>query len=438
MSKHSWIGLVAALALGSAACPGGGGAWELDGAFGEAGRVTTALGGADDEARALTVLADGRAVLVGEARADAASLRSFATVRYLPDGRLDPRFGQGGEVFTAFDDSFPSGALAVAEQPDGKLVVAGYARHPQRAHDGFAVVRYLPDGALDEGFAAGGGVLTAIDPESGAGRNDVARAVAVDEKGRIVVAGETGGAFKDIALLRYLPDGRLDEGFGAGGGVITDVGGNDAAYSVALQPDGKILVGGSGWRPGGHEDFVLVRYLADGRLDPSFGQGGVVTTDFRGGSDRGQSLVLRPDGKIVLGGVLQLSGGCSPMACERYGLAVAQYSAAGQLDAGFGEGGKVQLELLSSSGGYGLARLRDGHLALAGHIGNEDFVVALLREDGAPEPAFGDGGVQRTSFGPGTDRAVAAGALPDGNLVVGGRATIDTGAAFALARYRLR
>lgn len=437
-TTHRRLAAAAALvaALGSAACGGAGAGAAPDPSFGQGGQVTTQLGGSDDEARALTILPDGRAVQVGEARPDAGSLRGFAAVRYLAGGGLDPSFGGGGTVFTAFSDTFGSGANAVAPQPDGKLVLAGFARHPERAHDGFAVVRYLQDGRLDPTFAGSGGVITAVDPQSGAGHNDIGRAVAVDPQGRILVAGETGGAFKDLALVRYLADGSLDPAFGDGGGVVTDLGGDDRAQALALQPDGKILVAGSGGRTS-NEDFVLVRYLPDGRLDPSFGQGGHVTTDFRGGADRGQGLALRPDGKIVVGGVLQLSGGCEPRAtCERYGLALAQYSSAGQLDPGFGQGGKVALDLITSSGGYGLARLSDGHLALVGHVGNEDFAVALLREDGRPEASFGEDGVARVSFGPGTDRASAVGALPDGGFLVGGSATTPRGAAFALARFR--
>ena len=442
-SRHALLAL--ALAVGTSAClthgspggggGGGGGGGALDESFGTSGVVATSLGVTDGEARGMAVLPDGRAVVVGEARADARSLRSFALVRYTRDGQLDPSFGGGGRVFTAFGESFGSGAHAAVAQPDGRVVAVGFARHPQRAHDAFAVARYNPDGSLDESFAEGGGTITAVDPETGAGRNDIARAVALQPDGRIVVAGETGGAFKDIAVVRYNRDGSIDETFGDGGGVVTDLGGNDAANAVAVQPDGRIVVAGSGWTRGPGEDFVLVRYLPDGRLDPSFGDRGVATADFRGGTDRGQALALQPDGAIVVGGVAQLSGGCRNP-CERYGLAAARFTAAGRLDPAFGDGGRVHLELLSSSGGYGLARLADGRVALAGHIGDEDFAVALLRPDGRLDARFGDGGVARTPVGPGADRAVAAGALADGAFLVAGRASTEAGSAFALARYR--
>jgi uncharacterized delta-60 repeat protein len=256
--------------------------------------------------------------------------------------------------------------------------------------------------------------------------------------GRILVAGESGGIFKDLVLVRYLPDGQLDREFGEGGGVVLDLGGDDVARALLVQPDGKILVGGSGGR--GQEDFVLLRCLPDGRLDEGFGQGGVVTTDFRGGADRGQALALLPDGRIVLGGVAQLSGGCSPRACERYGFALAQYTAAGQLDAGFGDGGKALPDFLSSAGAYGLARLPGGSLVLGGHIGNEEFALALFRADGRLDESFGDAGLLRTRFGTGAARAAAIVGTADGGLfaggVSGGLGGESLDADFALARYR--
>lgn len=429
-------GLALGALLGGGCGPGAGAAAAgLDEGFGRGGRVTTQLGGGDDAGQALAALPGGGAVLAGEARRDARSLRSFALAAYRADGQLDERFGQGGRVYSAFGE-FPSGALAMLRQPDGKLVVAGYGRHPDVHHDGFALARYLPDGRLDGTFGFEGQLLTAIGAETGAGRGDVARAVALQRDGKILAAGETGGAFKDLALVRYNPDGSIDETFGEGGGVVTDLGGNDAAQAVAVQPDGKILVAGSGGA--GNEDFVLVRYNPDGSIDESFGQGGAARTDMKGGADRAQGIALLPDGSIVLGGVAQLSGGCQAKQCERYGFALARYTAAGQLDGRFGDGGRSVPDFRSWAGAYGLGRLPDGRLVLGGHIGNQDFAVALFREDGRLDGRFGDGGLARTSFGAGAARAAAVAIGEGGAILLGGTAAAD-GAAdsdFALARYR--
>jgi uncharacterized delta-60 repeat protein len=125
------------------------------------------------------------------------------------------------------------------------------------------------------------------------------------------VAGEHGST--TFAALRLLPDGSVDEGFGTGGLVTTDVGDQgDAATSVALGADGRIVVAG---RSGDiNADFAAVRYLADGSLDPSFANGGTLTIDFAYLTDIAESVAVQPDGMTVLGGVVQRG-------FEGYGLA---------------------------------------------------------------------------------------------------------------------
>jgi uncharacterized delta-60 repeat protein len=343
-------------------------------------------------------------------------------------------------VYTDFGESQGSGAWAVALQPDGRLVVAGFGRHPEKFHDTFAVARYLPDGSLDPSFGDGGRVLTAVEPQTGAGPADIAHAVAIDPDDRIVVAGETGGLFKDFALVRYLPDGELDVEFGAGGIVVTDLGGDDRANAVVVQADGSLVVAGSGWRSGGDqgavaEDFVVVRYDDRGDLDPSFGDRGASTVNVRGGSDRAFGVAVRPDGSIVVGGTAQLGGGCSPSACERYGLGLAQLSADGRLDASFGVDGLVAPDFLTSSGAYALALLDDGTATLAGHIGGEDFGLMFVDPEGSLIPVDG-GDAVRVDFRGGQDRAFGVGTGPDGSVVAAGDSQdAEGGFDFAVARY---
>jgi uncharacterized delta-60 repeat protein len=410
----------------------------LDPTFGGGGLTVTDMGGTDDAARGLVVDEEGTITVVGEARPNSGSLRGFALSRYLPDGSLDAGFGSGGKAYTAFGDFQGSGAQAVVRQSDGKLVVVGLGRNPEVFHDTFAVARYADDGTLDGTFGDAGQVLMAIDAQTGAGRNDVAHAVAIDENDRILVAGETGSLFKDFAVARYLPDGRLDPDFGDGGIVVTDLGGDDRANAIFVQRDGAILVAGSGWRVAGAEDFALVRYLSDGTPDSAFGDGGIVTTDFRGGSDRGQGLAVRPDGEILLGGVIQLSGGCSPSTCERYGFGLAQYLQDGSLDAaGFGDAGLVQPDFLTSSGGYALVLLDDGSVALAGPIGNEDFGLVFVNRDGGPIAVDGGEGV-RIDFSGQSDRAFGVARGTNGTIVIAGDAASSDGSFdFGVARFRV-
>ncbi|WP_218109981.1 delta-60 repeat domain-containing protein [Oligoflexus tunisiensis] len=401
-------------------------AGELDPAFGTGGMVGMDFGGGDGEVFGMALQRDGRIVLAGSGRPSSNRLVDFALMRLRPDGSLDTGFGVGGKVTTSFTEYYGSAAKAVAVQPDQKLVVVGYARNLSYAHDTFALARYDSSGRLDPTFGTNGKVLTPIYPQTGAGVNDMAQAVAIAPDGKIVVAGVTGTFLADFAVARYHRDGSLDTSFGGDGTVVTDIGGQDSANAVLIQPDGKILVAGGGWTSGPHVNFTLVRYNSNGSLDTSFGSGGIVTTDFNGGADRAQGLALLPDGRIVVAGVGQVSGGCFPNPCERYGVALAQYHADGTLDTSFGSGGGALYDFLSTSGTYALARRADGKLVLGGHHGNEDFLIILCHANGALDESFGGTGAVVVGFGPGADRANALAIQPDGMIVAAGRAAPDT------------
>lgn len=412
----------AAPSVAPSMAPGG----TLDAAYGAGGLAIVDLGGADDAIHGLLAAPDGTAYLVGEARKDDRSLRTFAIARLTPAGTLDAAWGGDGRVHAGFGEGLSGGAAAAALDADGTLVVAGFSANPRAHHDTFAVARFLPDGRPDPTFGAKGRVLTAVWPETGAGPADVARAVAIDADGRIVVAGETGGLFHDIAVVRYQPDGTLDRSFGRKGIVTLDLGGDDRANALALTPDGGVLLAGSGWTEGPDEDMVVVRLAEDGSLDPAFGEGGIAQVDLRGGADRAFGIALAEDGTIVLGGTGQLSGGCANP-CERYGPAFARLTADGALDPTFGEDGAIFPDLLTSSGGYALAALPSGGYALAGHIGNEDIGLLQLRPDGTPLPVF-DGIALTIDVKGFADRGWGVAPGPDGSILVAGDTSDNAGA----------
>ena len=244
--------------------------------------------------------------------------------------------------------------------------------------------------------------------------------MAVQPDGRIVVAGATAND-GDFAVARYLADGTLDPSFGRGGLVTTDVDdGADTAHAVLVQPDGAIVVAGTAQLgDGGINAFALVRYLPDGDRDASFGEDGVVVTTF-GPFDEAWALVREPDGRLVAAG--------SSFTGEAFEFALARYAADGSLDATFGDGGKVTTTVGSART---VARQSDGRYVVAGDgivDGTPAFVIARYTTDGALDPGFGNGGVAATAGG----RAVALAIQPDGNLLVAGTTITD---AFAVARY---
>ena len=231
----------------------------LDQSFGGDGSVTTDFGdvmGGFDEAFGVALRPDGRIVAAGRASFD------FGVARYNPDGSLDQSFGGDGTVTTDF--GIPGGdvAFGVALQPDGRIIAAG------DSSGDFGVARYNRDGSPDQSFGGDGRVTT------GFSGGDWAYAVALQPDGKIVAAGWSTTAEVVFALVRYNRDGSLDQSFGDDGRVTTDFGGFEVGHGVALQPDGKVVAAGYTLRFGFGYDFALTRYNRDGSLDQSFGAEG--------------------------------------------------------------------------------------------------------------------------------------------------------------------
>lgn len=347
-------------------------------------------------------------------------------------GDLDPTFGAGGKTMVGVGTIAHDGRAA-AILPDGRILVAGsvYTGSP-----GYSIVlaRFLPDGGADTEFGVNGEVSIAI-PVS-----FQANAIAVQVDGKIVVGGSTNNGIYgrnhqfDMALARFLADGTLDTAFGNGGVVITNVfGGEDRANAVSILPDGKILVGGwaatAGWPT--QYDFVLARYLTDGRLDSSFGVNGIRSTDFYGSWDFLQALVVQPDGKIVAAGEVKYTPMATPYNWYM-SVGLARYHPDGQLDVSFGEGGKVHTEFydeqgyVQSSSAKSVALQPDGGIVITGHtiIGNQyqnrNVILVRYLPDGGLDPRFGSDGRVSTDLGRADDFGNSVLVQADGKIVVAG------------------
>ncbi|PYE47935.1 beta strand repeat-containing protein, partial [Deinococcus yavapaiensis] len=225
----------------------------LDTTFNGIGKIATPIGASDDIAFALALQSSGKIVAAG--RAFNGTNDDFALVRYNSNGSLDTTFGSGGKVTTPVGTS-QDYANALVVQPDGKLVAAGYAFNG--SNDDFALVRYTTSGSLDTTFGSSGKVTTGF----GSG-SDTALALALQPDGKLVAAGLTSnGSNNDFALARYTTSGSLDTTFGSSGKVTTAIGsGNDGALALALQPDGKLVAAGYTLNSSTSYDFALARYL---------------------------------------------------------------------------------------------------------------------------------------------------------------------------------
>ena len=274
----------------------------LDPSFGGDGKVTTDIGGGDDGAFALAIQPDGRIVAAGNT---AFGGGNFGVARFNADGSLDPSFAGNGKLEIGLGGE--ETAHGVAIQSDGRIVVAGST---DIGDGGFALVRLDPEGSPDPTFDGDGLVYTDHNDDTGA------RAVAIQGDGRIVAAGAEDVGDSDFALNRYNPDGSLDPSFAGNGYVSTDfAGGEEVARAIAIQADGGIVVAGE--RTPGNADFALARYAPDGSLDPSFGADGRILTEF-GEFDFATGVAIQPDGRIVAAGGRTSMGGGGEFALARY------------------------------------------------------------------------------------------------------------------------
>ena len=397
----------------------------LDANFGTDGSVTTPIGGGEDQARAMALLSDGTIIAAGYA--NNGSHNEFALAGYTSAGALNGRFGIGGVVTTGFSGTGSSGdeAHAVAIQSDGKIVVAGHAYNG--TDDDTALARYNANGSLDTGFGTGGRVISNL---SSSNRRDHARAMANDSDGKIVVAGyANNGTDDDIAVARYNANGTPDTGFGTNGKTLSGLSGHDQANAMALLNGGKILVVGESG-----DNFILMRFNADGSLDTGFGTGGKVTTDFNGGRDEAFAVAIQPNGKIVVAGHARNN--------TNWDLAVARYNADGSLDTGFGTGGKAPLIHFGfgNDNAYAVAVQPDGKIVVAGaanHGTPSHFALARYNADGTLDTGFGTGGKVSTPVGDAGAGANAMELQANGKIVVAGYAVRGSAYVFALARYNV-
>lgn len=250
---------------------------------GEAGYPQMAGGPQDGIAALLADGTDGTVVAVGDAQSGGSPARSGLTIgRILPSGALDPGFGTAGRTRVE-----PGGRQAtgrdVVRTPDGGFVAAGYSwlTNGDESGNAWLLLKFTSSGVLDPTFGASGRVD---------GPDGSARGIAVDAEGRLVVSGESGGR---LTVARYLANGAADASFGDGGIVRTGLEG--PGEDVLVQPDGRIVAGGTG-TAGGRDVMQLVRLQAS---DAPVG------TDTTNGEIAGPGVPAGPgQGRPVTGGTV--------------------------------------------------------------------------------------------------------------------------------------
>jgi uncharacterized delta-60 repeat protein len=421
----SWLGLLVG-AVGLAQAQVG-----LDPSFGDDGVVRVELAGRSATFHDLALGTGDRIVALGDAGPTNHPDTDPLVVRFLPDGSLDPAFGEHGVALVQRPGSIEN-MRAVVAQPDGRIVIAG-------GSDGdFILQRFRHDGSLDPTFGSHGTVTTDL------GGSDWAASLVLLPGGSLLAGGFSVQSSYDVALARYLPNGDLDPTFGHDGLVVTDLdGGLEQAVEVLVQTDGRIVVAGSRLSPVGAEwDFLVLRYDAAGRLDPDFGQGGVTQIDFADAEspypsyDYAYAAALQPDGRILVGGVAN-----DGTAGHDFGLV--RLEPDGSVDETFGESGRqvsdfsfavpgsysdfIQALTLEPDGGI----LAGGTILLAFDGGYGVFALARYTNDGELDSTFGNGGLLVEDMGHPSTGVFGAQRQADGRVLLTG----GSGFAAVVARY---
>ncbi|MBU0486550.1 MAG: T9SS type A sorting domain-containing protein [Bacteroidetes bacterium] len=403
-------------------------------------------------------------------------------------GIPDTTFGDNGIVTTAIRYPGDDQANYVAVQPDGKILVAGYTMETNFLYD-FLALRYNPDGSLDSTFGVNGIAITPIGSfnnddagfdailkpdgklliaggssgdfalmclntdgslDNSFGINgvvvtdfyfegDVGYSLAIQSDGKTIVGGVTSTTCDstriDFALLRYYPDGSIDTTFGDEGRVITIISNDDDwAYSVSVQSDEKIILNGYA-----NEDFAIVRYNTDGSIDSTFGTTGVIFIDYNGDLDRSYSSVIQEDDKIIVAGT------------SASDFAMVRLNSDGTPDNTFGISGKVTVSITDNDTiyhtdfeGVWASLQSDGKILLTSGVHHDPgvygFVLARFNTDGTLDNTFGTNGIAITPIGTGGDYGKSIAIQADGYIVVAGFSYNDSGIygaqdEIALVRY---
>lgn len=401
----------------------------LDTAFDGDGKRVDDLGLIASSARDVAVQVDGGIVVAGSLTRQGGPVRAVAA-RFLPNGTPDASFD--GDGFLEIDNGTGEcRANAVLVDPDGRIVIGGYGVPPGGTYSGcFFLSRRQPDGSPDPTFGNNGVVfatsLTGI---------EITALLRQSDGKLVAVGSLHDFNYYYFTAVRFETDGTIDTSFGPDGdgsctiSAHTDVFGGKPEPAAALQPDGSILIVGELGGSFTDRDVGLVRLTPDGLRDPSIGFNGVVRTAVGSSRDMARSVAVRPDGRIVVAGWTE-TGDITKAFVIRYlpnGLVDPSFGVGGQVILDLGDpasaGAAMAIELQP-----------DGTIILAGHgaqAGDTDFAIARLTPHGAVDTSFGDSGQALVGFaGAGEDIAAALAFDAQGNVLLAG----DSLGNFAVAR----
>jgi uncharacterized delta-60 repeat protein len=359
-------------------------------------------------------------------------------------GEIDSSFASNGIFLKDFDSGSSSDAEsinAILVQPDGKILLGGSCGDDGFANAKFCIARLNSDGTMDTSFGSSGDGKLILDiPTSD---EDNGYSLALQPDGKILLGGSCriSGAYQ-FCIARFNSNGQLDTSFGSGNGYVTQhisssPATNDYGNSLALQPDGKILLGGTC-----DHKFCIARFNSNGSLDTAnFGSGNgyVIQNISLSTYEIGSSLVLQPDGKILLGGYCFVGGSAQ--------FCIARFNSDGSLDTtSFGSGNGYVIQDIGPDDdyGYSLAIQPDAKILMIGNCINSsnyaEFCIARFNSNGQLDTSFASPQGYMMFSITGDDYSNYSNAIavqPDGKILIGGECYQSSGKSdFCLARIQ--
>ncbi len=368
---------------------------------------------------------DGKIVLAAPSGDPQQSNNGIALVRLNTDGTPDASFGTAGVVVFGVDHTVPVG---VAVQPDGKILVGSTSGQNVDGGGGFALARFNSNGSVDNAFGTGGHLD--VVPFGTA----LSATLALQPDGKILMTGSD-------ALARFDSNGQLDTSFGTGGVSVLPFFG---AAAIALQSDGKILIASSSQVLDFNRDGIIVRFNPNGTLDKTFGLFGQISSVASGGvfgtaGAAVSSIVLQADGKFIVPGAIT-SKLINPPGSNHTGFGLIRYNRSGSIDTSFGTAGGILTNFGSNPNAtaFALAIQSNGDIIAAGQAGSS-LALSRYSSAGKLDTTFGSSGTVTTSLGSNASAISSLAIQSDGKIVAAGSIFSVGNAGFraqaAVARY---
>lgn len=355
----------------------------------------------------------------------------ISTISYTQFGGLDSSFGKKGIVKSNLGKPYNYGVTRkdILVTPDG----AFYSVF-ERTNQTF-IAKRLKDGTKDSSYG---------EESFSDAINMVEEHAAMQSDGKLVLAGVTfSGTATKFSVARFNTNGSLDKGFSKDGQQITDFGSYGHATSLAIQPDGKIVVVGyilaTDDEGESYYDFALVRYNSDGSLDKSFSDDGKQVTAVSYADDIPTSVAIQNDGKIVVVGYSDINSQFEKLSIS----AIVRYNADGSVDNTFsGDTQNFGFKFIYPNSAV---IQKDGKIVIAGqtkmltgedeYSTTSDIFVARYNDDGSVDTGFGYHGIQSSDFGANNENVTSVKLQFDGKIVISGITFNGSNNDFALARY---